>query len=225
MNRKNTVMLKGVKKLYMMGDTEIAALCGIDLDIKKSEFVSITGPSGSGKSTLLHIIGALDRPTHGKVMIDGRDVSGMNDSQLAEIRCRKIGFVFQSFNLIPRMSALENVMLPMWFAGFENREEKARKLLEEVGLGDRINNKPAQMSGGQQQRVAIARSLANNPEIIIADEPTGNLDSRTGSEIIKLLHDVNDKGATLILVTHEMKIAGLADRQIYIKDGMIVKDG
>ncbi len=223
MNRKNTVMLKGVKKLYMMGDAEIAALCGIDLYIRKNEFVSITGPSGSGKSTLLHIIGALDRPTHGKVMIDGRDVSGMNDNQLAEIRCRKIGFVFQSFNLIPRMSALENVMLPMWFAGFESREEKARKLLEEVGLGDRINNKPTQMSGGQQQRVAIARSLANDPEIIIADEPTGNLDSKTGTEIIKMLRDVNDKGATLILVTHEMKIAGLADRQIHIKDGKIIK--
>lgn len=224
MNKNSAVMLKGVKKLYMMGDTEIAALCGIDLDIKNSEFVSITGPSGSGKSTLLHIIGALDRPTHGKVTIDGRDVSGMNDNQLAEIRCRKIGFVFQSFNLIPRMSALENVMLPMWFAGFESREEKARKLLEEVGLGDRIKNKPAQMSGGQQQRVAIARSLANDPEIIIADEPTGNLDSKTGSEIIRMLHDVNDKGATLILVTHETKIAGLADRQIHIKDGKIIKD-
>lgn len=219
---ESIIKLQGVEKTYKMGNTQIYALRDINLLVEKSEFLSITGPSGSGKSTLLHVIGALDRPSRGKIFVDGKDVSKMSDNQLAAIRGRKIGFVFQSFNLIPRLTALENVMLPMWFAGFENREEKARKLLNEVGLSHRISNKPNQLSGGESQRVAIARALANNPEIIVADEPTGNLDSKTGSEIIELLRGIHEKGATLILVTHEMKLAEMADRQIRMKDGSII---
>lgn len=221
---QTAVRLQDIDKEYKTGNVDTYALRGVSLDVMRNEFMSLTGPSGSGKSTLLHIIGCLDRPTRGKVFIDSKDVSGMDDNQLAAIRGRKIGFVFQSFNLIPRLTALENVMLPMWFAGFENREEKAKQLLEDVGLSHRIYNKPNQLSGGECQRVAIARALANNPEIIVADEPTGNLDSKTGLGIIKLLQGVHEKGATLILVTHEMKLAELADRQVRMKDGSLVDE-
>jgi len=184
---KPVVELRNVDKHYQLGEVDLHVLKNINLKIQRGEFVSITGPSGSGKSTMLNMIGALDRPTKGKVLIDGKDVSKMDDNELAMVRGKKIGFVFQTFNLIPRFTAVENVMFPMWFAGKDNKEERAIELLKKVGLGHRLNNRPSQMSGGERQRVAIARALANNPELIVADEPTGNLDSKTGKEIINIL--------------------------------------
>ncbi len=221
---KPVVELRNVDKHYQLGEVDLHVLKNINLKIQRGEFVSITGPSGSGKSTMLNMIGALDRPTKGKVLIDGKDVSKMDDNELAMVRGKKIGFVFQTFNLIPRFTAVENVMFPMWFAGKDNKEERAIELLKKVGLGHRLNNRPSQMSGGERQRVAIARALANNPELIVADEPTGNLDSKTGKEIINILCELNKEGKTLIIVTHEKSIASIAKRKVELLDGRIVRD-
>jgi putative ABC transport system ATP-binding protein len=216
----HAVELRNVRKKFMMGEYEIEVLKGISFKISKGEFVSIIGPSGSGKSTLLNMVGALDRPTAGEVLIDGRKISDQSDEELAQLRGEKIGFVFQLFNLIPRLTAMENVVLPMWFAEKKD-EDKAKHLLKQVGLGHRMNNKPSQLSGGERQRVSIARALANSPEIIVADEPTGALDTKTGSEIIQLLKKIHKEGNTLILVTHDPKISSQAERIIKIKDGRI----
>ncbi|MFQ6136706.1 MAG: ATP-binding cassette domain-containing protein [Candidatus Hydrothermarchaeales archaeon] len=218
------VRLENVEKIYLMGKVEVPALRGIDIDIERGEYVSIIGPSGSGKSTIMNLIGCLDRPTRGRVFIDGKDVSKLNGNTLAKIRRKKIGFVFQQFNLIPRLTALENVELPMWFAGVPKikRVEKAAELLRTVGLGGRIKHKPAELSGGELQRVAIARALSNDPEIILADEPTGNLDSASGDEIVQLLRKLNEEGKTIILVTHDPEYAKRAKRVIQLRDGKVL---
>src|SRR5438128_5316839 len=209
-----------------MGDVEIHALRGINLRIERGDFIAIMGASGSGKSTTMNIIGCLDKPTRGSYVLDGQDVSKLSRDELADIRNRKIGFVFQGFNLLSRTSALENVELPMLYLGVKTSErlERAKEALEIVGLGERLNNMPNQLSGGQQQRVAIARSLVNNPSIILADEPTGNLDSRTGQEIMALLEDLYSRGNTIILVTHERDIAAHARRTVHLRDGLIESD-
>ena len=221
----NIIDLQRVEKTYNLGEVSVPVLRGIDLKIKEGEFISIMGPSGSGKSTLLNMVGALDRPTKGEVMVKGRKLSHMSDDELAQLRGRTVGFIFQSFNLISRLSAVENVMLPMWVAEIGNRERRAEELLKSVGLGHRLNNMPSQLSGGEMQRVAAARSLANDPDIIVGDEPTGNLDSKTGNEILSLLKNINKKGKTLVIVTHDNKIADMADRKIHILDGKITKGG
>lgn len=206
-----------------MGEVKVEALKGISFEILKGDYVIIMGPSGSGKSTLLHIMGCLDRPTSGKVLIDGEDTSKMNDSKLARLRNQKIGFVFQSFNLLSKLTALENVELPMIYAGIEKRKRKKRaiELLEMVGLGDRLNHRPNQLSGGQQQRVAIARALANDPPIILADEPTGNLDTKSGEEILKIFKMLHESGKTIIVVTHDPDMIHEGKTLIKIKDGLI----
>lgn len=222
-------ILKGIKitKVYNPGmRNELKVLKGIDIEIKKKEFSIVFGPSGSGKSTLLHILGCLDRPSSGKLIIDGKDTSKLSDEDLAKIRREKVGFVFQQFNLIQNLTALENVEIPMRING-ENKEKarnRAKKLLESVGLGERLNHLPNQLSGGEMQRVAIARSLANNPDIILADEPTGNLDTKTRDEIISLMKDLNKQGYTFLVVTHDPEIAKYAERRIYLKDGKIVRE-
>jgi len=224
MPREAIVRTIGLKKTYMLGKVPLPVLKGIDLEILKGEYISIMGPSGSGKTTLFNMIGGLDKPTEGKVYIDEVDIAQLDAYELAWLRCRKIGYIFQTFNLIPVMTALENVMLPMIFAGMTTDEarEKAKSLLETVGLGERLNHKPFELSGGQQQRVAIARALANDPAIILADEPTGNLDLRTGKEIIKLLREMNQqKGVSIITATHDLKMLDVSDRVIWIRDGMI----
>lgn len=220
---RELVRLEDVQKIYVMDQVEVPALRGITLSVAKGEFVSMMGPSGSGKSTLMNLIGCLDRPTRGKVFIDGKDVSKLNDNSLAEIRRKKIGFVFQQFNLIPRLTALENVTLPMWFAGMEknSRAERAANLLARVGLRGRMMHKPTELSGGERQRVSIARALANDPELILADEPTGNLDSKSGNEILELLEDLNRDGRTIIMVTHDPDYGRRAQRMIKLKDGLI----
>jgi len=222
--REELIRLESVWKIYKLGETHVEALRGISLEIKRGEFISIVGPSGSGKSTCMHIIGCLDTPTEGKVLLEGKDVSKLDESQLALIRGRKIGFVFQFFNLIPTLNALENVMLPMLFQGKSEteRKEKAKKLLERVGLGHRIYHKPNQLSGGEQQRVAIARALANDPDIVLADEPTGNLDTKSGKEILEFFREIHKEGKTVVIVTHDMEIARKAKRIIRIKDGKVV---
>lgn len=217
--------IKNLTKTYRLGDETLHALDDVSCTIAAGEFVAITGPSGSGKSTLANIIGGLDRPTAGTIMVDGEDLSKERDKQLSDYRNRHIGFVFQSFNLQGTHTALENVMLPLVFARMKPAERKARakECLEMVGLGDRLRHKPTQLSGGQRQRVAIARALAVRPSIILADEPTGNLDSARGEEIMKLLRDLNKQGITLIVITHDLSIAKQADRVIQIKDGKIVR--
>lgn len=212
-------------KVYKMGDVEVHALRGLSLKIYRGEVVAIMGPSGSGKSTLMNMIGALDRPTSGEYFLDGELVSELKDDQLAEIRNRKVGFVFQSFNLLPRATALSNVELPMRYSGVtRGRKQRAREALELVDLGDRIRHRPTELSGGEQQRVAIARALANNPAIILADEPTGNLDTKSGEEIMNLLLSLNkERGTTLVIVTHDPEIANLTQRIIQILDGVVVE--
>jgi putative ABC transport system ATP-binding protein len=223
MNPDEIVRLEKVVKTYFLDHVEVPALRGVDLLVERGEFISIMGPSGSGKSTLMHLIGCLDRPTSGKVLIEGVDVSKLSDDGLAEIRRKKIGFVFQQFNLIPRLTARENVELPMWFAGLSkaDRLRRANQLLERVGIAHRAEHKPAELSGGESQRVAIARALANDPEIILADEPTGNLDTKSGEEIIGLLKELSERGKTVILVTHDPVFGMRAERTISIRDGVI----
>ncbi len=222
---KTIIELKNVKKIYQMGQVQVKALDDISFKINKNEFISVVGASGSGKSTLLNVMCCLSRPTEGKVLIEGRDIAEMNDNELAVIRGKEIGFVFQTFNLIQRLSALENVTLPIWFVGKseEERTERAKKLLKMVGLEHRIKHKPSEMSGGERQRVAIARSLANDPPIIVGDEPTGNLDSKTGKEILNIFKTLYKQGRTVILVTHDASIAKETKKRIYIKDGKIEK--
>ena len=217
--------LKNVSKIYQMDSIQVKALDNISLEIKKGEFVSIMGSSGSGKSTLMHIMGCLDIPTAGKVIFEGEDVSRLNETELAKIRNQKIGFIFQSFNLLSRTSALANVELPLIYTHLDNQKKekkKAAEILKMVGLEKRKNHFPSQLSGGEQQRVAIARALVNNPLIILADEPTGNLDSKTGKEIMEIFQELNKKGNTIIIVTHEAQIARCAQRIIKLKDGKIV---
>ncbi len=217
------IVAENLFKTYKMGDIEVNALRGLTSTIYRNEVVSIMGPSGSGKSTLMNILGCLDRPTSGSYTLDGESVAGMTDDQLADIRNRKVGFIFQSFNLLSRATALSNVELPLRYSGrTEGRKERARQSLEAVGLKDRMNHKPYELSGGQQQRVAIARALVNDPAIIMADEPTGNLDSKVGQEIIDLLLNLNrEVGTTLIIVTHDPKVAAQTQRIIRIRDGMV----
>ena len=219
------IRLEAVTKTYRMGRLEVPALRGIDLHIGRGEFVAIMGASGSGKSTLMNILGCLDVPTSGRYFLDGTDVAGLDDDQLAIIRNRKIGFVFQSFNLIPRTTALHNVEMPLIYAGAQNPRPRALEALEAVGLGNRAGHQPTELSGGQQQRAAIARALVTNPAILLADEPTGNLDSASSVEIMKLLTELNQEQArTIVLITHERDIAAFAKRIVELRDGLILRD-
>jgi len=227
MEGRTIIELKDVWKTYQMGDVEVDALSGVSFKIKTGEFVAITGASGSGKSTLMHLVGCLDKPSQGSIFLEEHNISTLSESKLAEIRGRKIGFIFQQFNLIPTLNALENVMLPIEFQDniTDEKKERAKKLLESVGLKDRMKHKPTELSGGQAQRVAIARSLANDPEIIMADEPTGNLDSKTGKYIMDFLCNLHEKeGKTVIMVTHDIELVKFAKRVIKLKDGKIEKD-
>ena len=222
----NVVTITGVKKLYKMGSETVAALNGVNLRIDEGEFVALMGPSGSGKSTLMNILGCLDRPTSGSYKLLGQEVSGLSDDELARIRNKTIGFVFQNFNLLPRLTSLENVALPSVYAGLSSKQRLAlaREALEKVSLSDRAEHLPTELSGGQRQRVAIARAIAMKPAILMADEPTGNLDTKSTLEIMQIFRDLHAAGSTIILVTHEPDIAQAADRQILVKDGQITKD-
>ncbi len=219
------VATNGLKKTYRIGRIEIRALRGVDLEIKKGEFISIVGPSGSGKSTLLHLMGALDQPTEGKVFIEGTDLSRLNGKQLANLRNKRIGFVFQAYNLVNRMDVLTNVELPMIVRGLSRnkRRNKAKQLLEAVGLGDKLNRKPMELSGGEQQRVGVARALINNPVLILGDEITGNLDTKTSTQIMDILRDINTESkTTFVIITHNLEVAALTDKILYLRDGRIV---
>lgn len=226
MSSQNIIHLDAIHKSYYMGKQAINVLKGISLDINKNEYVALMGPSGSGKSTLMNILGCLDSPTSGTYILNGNDVSKMEDDALAEVRNKEIGFVFQQFNLLPRMTALENVALPLVYAGMKKkqRNEQAMEVVKRVGLEDRSHHKPNELSGGQCQRVAIARALVNNPSIILADEPTGNLDSKTSIEIMEILNKIHESGNTVMLVTHEEDISRYAHRVIRLRDGMIETD-
>jgi putative ABC transport system ATP-binding protein len=219
------VAMQNVSRVYETGRLHVAALRGVDLTVNRGEFVAIVGPSGSGKSTLMHLIGCLDRPTAGTYSLDGTAVAELSDDDLASLRSRTIGFVFQSFNLLPRTSAVENVATPLLYQGVGRREraDRARATLTRLGLGERLTHVPTELSGGEQQRVAIARALVTEPALILADEPTGNLDSHSGDEVMKLMHDLNDSGATIVLITHDPDVAAQADRQVHIRDGLIVQ--
>jgi putative ABC transport system ATP-binding protein len=220
------ISVEGVTKHYALGTQTVEALRGVSFDIKKGEFIAIMGPSGSGKSTLMNIIGCLDIPTHGTYLLNNQEVSSLDGDALAGIRNKEIGFVFQNFHLLARNSALDNVMLPLKYAGIEKADQvtRAKAALSEVGLEDRMDHQPSELSGGQQQRVAIARALVNNPSILFADEPTGNLDSQTGHDVMQLFHNLHDQGQTIILITHENEVAAEAQRTIFIKDGLIESD-
>ena len=222
----STIRLRGIRKVYCIGGEMLAALDGIDLDIRRGEFAALMGPSGSGKSTLMNILGCLDRPSEGSYRLDGAEVAGLDDDALAMTRNKKIGFVFQNFNLLPRISALDNVALPLVYAGWgrHERAERAQEMLAAVGLGDRGQHLPNELSGGQRQRVAIARALVNDPHIIMADEPTGNLDTKSTTEIMDIFERMHEKGHTIILVTHEPEIALRASRQLLVRDGKITRD-
>jgi len=220
------ITMRGIRKVYSMGAQEVQALRGVDLDIGANEYVAVVGPSGSGKSTLMNILGCLDTPTSGEYLLSGESVGTLDRNRLAEIRNKRIGFVFQNFNLLPYASARENVELPLLFGGVGTRErkERAEAMLRRVGLEDRMEHKPTELSGGQMQRVAIARALVNKPKIIFADEPTGNLDSKTGANILELFRELSQQGSTIVLVTHDNKIASQTPRRIQIADGLIVTD-
>jgi len=220
------IKVENLTKIYQAGQMQIKALNNVGFAINSGEFVAIMGPSGSGKSTLMHILGALDIPTSGNYWLDNKLISKLNEDQLAEIRNTKIGFVFQAYNLLPRTSALKNIVVPMIYGGYpkKKREQKAKKLLEQVGLGNRLDHTPAQLSGGQQQRVAIARSLAMDPQLLLADEPTGNIASKQAKEIMAVFQEVNSHGHTVVMITHEPEITKYAKRVIHIKDGLIIKD-
>ncbi|MFC1801204.1 ABC transporter ATP-binding protein [Nanoarchaeota archaeon] len=225
--KKNIIRLDQVWKVYKIGDIEVPAVRGVDLEVKKGEFMAIVGPSGCGKSTLMNLVGALDVPTKGRILLGGKDIAHMSESELANVRGKKIGFIFQQFNLINTLDALNNVMLPMTFQGMPEAERKIRatKLLTMVGLGDRMKHKPTELSGGQQQRVAIARALSNNPDMILADEPTGNLDSKSGKQIMDFLGDLHlKKGKTIVMVTHDLHLVKYAHRVIHLKDGLVLKE-
>lgn len=220
------IEIKGLKREFTVGSEVVKALKGVDVSVKKNEYLAMMGPSGSGKSTLMNLLGCLDTATAGAYNLNGTDVSSLKDDDLAEIRNKEIGFIFQTFNLLPRLTALENVSLPLVYAGFssEERNNKAKDVLEKVGLGDRMDHRPNQLSGGQRQRVAVARALVNDPSIILADEPTGNLDSKTSLDIMRLFEEIHQMGNTLIVVTHEEEVASHAHRILRLKDGLVASD-
>lgn len=225
---RDLIEVRGLTKVYGSGEAAVRALDGVDLTIRRGEFAAIMGPSGSGKSTLMNILGCLDRPTAGEYFLDGRDVSKLGKNELAEVRNQKLGFIFQSFNLLPRLNALENVMMPMLYdlsrdESVKTQQERAEAALESVGLKQRLHHRPGELSGGQQQRVAIARALVNNPPVILADEPTGNLDSHSSEEVLELLEELNRKGVTIVMVTHEHDVALHAQRIIWVHDGKVIE--
>jgi putative ABC transport system ATP-binding protein len=219
------IEMDGVHKIYRMGKTRVHALAGVDLRIDEGEMVAVMGPSGSGKSTLMNIVGCLDRPTRGTYTLEGDPVAGLDNNALARIRGERIGFVFQTYNLLPRTPALQNVMMPLMYQRAKDRRRRAERALERVGMADRMDHRPSELSGGQQQRVAVARALVTEPAIVLADEPTGNLDSKTSCEIMQLFRDLNDEGVTIVLVTHDQEIGDCAKRIVRMRDGQITSDG